>query len=101
MTPQYIARHPMTAFRELGGEMVVISARDSRLFTLNEVGATIWKAADGTTTLQDIVNGVVCAEYDVEPSSATGDVGRFVSELIEHGILVQSDRPIPQEGGAA
>ena len=47
--PTYIARHPMTASRELGGEMIVIFARDSRLFTLNEVGGAIWKAADGAT----------------------------------------------------
>jgi len=101
MTSPYIARHPMTAFRELGGEMIVISARDSRLFTLNEVAATIWNAADGANTLQDIVNSVVCAEYDVEPSSAAGAVERFVAELVEQGILVLSDRPIPPEGGLA
>jgi hypothetical protein len=101
MTPHYIARHPLTAFRELGGEMIVISARDSRLFTLNDVAATIWKAADGMTTLQEIVNGIVCAEYEVEPSSAAGDVERFVDDLVEQGILVRSDRPIAPEGGAA
>ena len=95
MRQRYIARHPMTASRELGGEMIVIFARDSRLFTLNEVGASIWKAADGATPLREIVDGVLCADYDVAPATAAADVEAFVEALVQQGILVQSDEPIP------
>lgn len=95
MTPRYIARHPMTASRELGGEMIVIFARDSRLFTLNEVGASIWKAADGATPLHEIVDRVLCADYDVASTTASPDVEAFVDELVEQGILLASNDPIP------
>lgn len=97
MTPTYVARHPMTASRELGGEMIVISAGDSRLFTLNDAGAVIWKAADGVTPLTDIVARTICLEYDVTPNAALQDVETFVSELVSHGVMLTSDRPIVPE----
>jgi hypothetical protein len=92
--PTYIARHPMTASRELGDEMIVISAGDSRLFTLNDPGAAIWKAADGVTPLADIVARTICAEYDVRPDEALSDVEAFVTDLVGQGVMLSSDRPI-------
>jgi hypothetical protein len=90
----YVARHPMTASRELGGEMIVLSAGDSRLFTLNGAGALIWKAADGRTLLQDIVARTVCVEYDVNAAVAQADAETFVAEMIAHGVMVSGDAPI-------
>lgn len=94
MTPKFVARHPMTASRELAGEMIVISAGDSRLFTLNEVGAAIWKAADGVTPLQDIVATSVCADHDVSLDVALADVETFVDELVAQGVMISSGEPI-------
>ncbi len=39
MTKRYVARSSQIAARALGGEMMIMSARDSTLFTLNEVAA--------------------------------------------------------------
>ena len=94
MKPTYVARHPMTASRELAGEMIVISAGDSRLFTLNDAGAAIWKAADGVTPLADIVARTICVEYDVVPDTALSDVEAFVTALVDQGVMLASDQPI-------
>ena len=90
----YIAKSPMTASRELGGEMIVMSAVNSTLFSLNDVASLIWKSADGSTSLQEIVESKVCAEFDVEPSVAFADAQHLVKELAQHGLLVVADRPI-------
>jgi len=90
----YVARHPMTASRELAGEMIVISAGDSRLFTLNEIGAAIWNAADGVTPLAAIVASRVCADYEVPMDVALADVEAFVGELVAQGVMLSSDEPI-------
>ena len=92
----YIAKSPMTASRELGGEMIIMSAADSTLFTLNDVASLIWKSADGTTRLQDIVERTVCAEFDVDPSVALADAEGLVKELAEHGLIVVRDHPVEQ-----
>jgi hypothetical protein len=94
MSPLYIARSHETAARVLDGEMMIMSARDSTLFSLNELGTMIWQAADGATSLEEIVAQKICPEYEVEPGQALKDAEAFVQELAEHGILILSDRPI-------
>lgn len=96
MTAKYIAPVTTIAARKLGDEMVIMSAVDSTLFTLNPVGAAIWQAADGCTPLAEIVENAVCAEFEVEPEAAYLDAEAFVEELANHGILRVSDQPILQ-----
>jgi len=88
----YIVRSNQIAARSLGGEMMIMSACDSTLFSLNDVGTVIWQAADGQTSLEEIVERKVCAEFEVEPAEALKDAESFVRELAEHGILIVSDR---------
>jgi hypothetical protein len=97
MSPLYIARSKSVAARMLGGEMMVMSAQDSTLFDLNDTASAIWQAADGITPLNEIVERVVCKEFDVAPEAAFQDAEAFVTELAGHGILLVSEQPIPQE----
>jgi len=99
MSKHYIARSPKIAARKLGDEMIVMSAVDSSLFTLNEVAATIWQSADGSATLESIVANQVCEQFEVNEADALRDAEEFVAQLSTHGILMVSDRPI-EAGGA-
>ena len=101
MKATYIARSGAVASRILGGEMVIMSAEDSTLFSLSEVATIIWQAADGATTLEEIVAQNICVEYEVEPAEALQDAEAFVEELARHGILHVSDRPIPDVSSKA
>ena len=94
MSHVYIARTTAVAARVLDGEMMIMSARDSTLFTLNPMGTIIWQSADGKTTLEEIVERKVCAEFDVEPTEAMKDAQSFVTDLASHGILLVSEQPI-------
>ena len=103
MNAVYIARATTVAARVLDGEMVIMSARDSTLFTLNPAGTIIWQSADGQTPLAEIVENRICAEFEVEPTEALKDAQSFVNDLASHGILHVSDAPIaaPSAGGKA
>ena len=81
MSPVYIARSKQVAARMLGGEMMIMSALDSTLFSLNETASAIWQAADGSTPLTEIVERVVCAEFDVAPEEALADAQDLVRDL--------------------
>lgn len=98
MSEKYVARSTAVASRVLGGEMVIMSALDSTLFSLSEVATVIWQAADGRTPLSEIARRV-CAEFDVTPDAAYRDAEAFVDELARHGILRVSEHPMP--GAAA
>ena len=94
MAETYIARSTKIAARNLGGEMMIMSAVDSTFFTLNPVATVIWQAADGRTPLSQIVSEQVCTEFEVEPEQARRDAQEFVSQLSQHGILLISDQPL-------
>jgi hypothetical protein len=90
----YIARNSQTAARLLGDEMVIMSAGDSRVFSLNEVATAIWLAADGRTPLDEIIASQVCAKFEVSPQVALKDAEELVQELSGQGILFVSDQPL-------
>jgi hypothetical protein len=92
----YVARSKQVAARMLGGEMMIMSPRDTTLFNLNDVGSVIWQSADGQTPLDEIVVRL-CAEFDVAPEVARQDAEAFVQELAGHGIMHVSDQPITAE----
>lgn len=94
MSAVYVARATTVAARSLDGEMMIMSAKDSTLFTLNPVGTILWQSADGKTPLAEIVEQKICAEFEVNPTEALKDAEQFVSDLASHGILNVSDGPI-------
>jgi hypothetical protein len=98
MNDIYIARSSAVAARALEEEMVIMSMRDSTLFTLNGAGAEIWSAADGRTPLGEIVRDNICAKFEVEQDAAYADAEAFCRALTEHGILRLSDQPIEPAG---
>jgi len=90
----YVARSRSVAARQLGEEVVIMSAADSTLFNLNPVAALIWQAADGKTPLTKIVEERICPAFDVELGEALRDAEQFVTELVAHGILLLAESPI-------
>jgi Coenzyme PQQ synthesis protein D (PqqD) len=89
----YVSRSHAVAARELAGEMMIMSATDSTLFSLNETATLIWNAADGKTSLRDIVENRICPEFDIEPETAYRDAEALVTNLASLGILQLSSQP--------
>ena len=94
MSNLYVARNPRVAARSLDGEMMIMSGRDSMLFTLNKTATILWQAADGATPLEQIVQQRICTEYEVEPGEALRDAESVARDLARHGILEISGEPI-------
>ena len=95
---RYVARGKQLAARMLGDEMMIMSASTSTLFTLNEVAAAIWEAADGATSLHEIVTNQICKLYDVPVDVAMRDAENVVEQLASRGVLVLSDKPLAPSG---
>jgi hypothetical protein len=95
MNRLYLARNPRVAARSLDGEMMIMSGRDSTLFTLNKTATILWQAADGSTSLDEIVDRRICPEFEVERDEALHDAESLARELASHEILQISEEPIP------
>jgi hypothetical protein len=100
MSKLYVARSMGVAARSLDGEMMIMSGRDSTLFTLNRTATLIWQAADGVTPLNEIVEGKICSEFEVDADDALRDAEGMARELATHGILEVSEEPILQKTSA-
>lgn len=100
MSKLFMARNPRVAARSLDGEMMIMSARDSTLFTLNKTATILWQSADGSTPLDEIVQKRICAEFEVEPAEALQDAETLARELASHEILQISEQPIPQRNAS-
>ena len=89
-----MARNPRVAARSLDGEMMIMSGRDSTLFTLNKTATILWQSADGTTPLDEIVELRIIPEFEVGLADALHDAETMARELASHEILQISEQPI-------
>jgi hypothetical protein len=90
---RYVARSSQIAARRLGDETMIMSGWDSKLITLNDVASIIWEAADGSTTLAEIVESQICSRFEVELAEALRDANALADALAEYGVLLLSDEP--------
>ena len=92
-TDLYILRSDNVAARQIGEELMIMSARDSALFSLNETAALLWRAADGQTPLAQIVSRDLCPAFDIDADTALRDAVELAHGLAEHGILQIGNQP--------
>jgi hypothetical protein len=88
-----LERNPNLAWREIDGEVVIISPEDSQVHELNETASLIWKHADGALGLEEIT-ARVAAVYDVAPEAARTDVAEMIAQLDEKRLLI----PVAEKG---
>ena len=69
---------------EQGTVLLIVSGT---MHQLNMVGGTIWQLADGTRSLEQLVD-LLAADYDVERSELEEDVCGFVDDLVKRGWLI-------------
>ena len=72
--------------RAVGDEMVLLNLESGTYFTLNAVGALVWRGLENSESIANIV-GCVISEYEVSPERATADVQHLISSLLESGLL--------------
>lgn len=97
----YVTRSTAIAARSFDGETIIMSTRDSTLFTLNETATEIWRGADGRTSLEQIVRDRICSAFEIEYGEAYADAESVCRDLAARGILSISGAPIETATGPA
>ncbi len=87
---------PQAIGRVMEDEAVVVLADQGRVKVLNEVGARIWALADGTRTVEQILN-TLCAEYAADRQEIEQDALAFLEALAAQGALHFSPEPPASE----
>jgi hypothetical protein len=89
----YPRRAANMAARVFEGEAVLMNPADSALFNLNETATAIWRAADGRTTLGEIVDRDICPRFEIDRDSALRDAEELVRALAECSVLILAEEP--------
>ena len=81
--------------RDVAGEEIIVPIKGhvgdlEGVFTLNEVGAMIWRLMDGQTTVRQLMEAVR-NEYDVEAAEAEKDLLDFLRSLEDAGLIRPSE----------
>lgn len=84
-----VRRSPSATFREIDGQVVVISTDVHRVRLLNTVGAFIWQRCDGRS-IESIVDDV-CSEFAVTRETALADVVAFVQDMKERALVTVTE----------
>ena len=85
---------PATRYRRLDGvieteldtELILLDPASQAMFSLNAVGARIWRLLDSANDAA-IVAAVV-TDFDVDDATASRDVAVLLGQLAEAGLLV-------------
>ncbi|MGH9685109.1 MAG: PqqD family protein [Candidatus Acidiferrales bacterium] len=85
--PHIPVRNPRLAWRELDGEILIISPDDSQVHELNATASAIWKHANGTADIDEIA-AKLALEYDVAQGVAAADTTELVGVLVAKNLLV-------------
>jgi hypothetical protein len=76
--------------REIHGETVLLDLNTESYFGLAGVGARIWQLLADGTNLRDM-SAVLAAEYKVSEETLAADLQRFVSDLIDAGLVTANN----------
>lgn len=91
MGPRRFSRNPDALWRvehDGGGDVAALIYLDNDIVTVNGVGLHLWRLCDGAT-VEDLVDRLM-DEYDVDRSTLTDDVLRFIGEMEERRLIIDA-----------
>jgi hypothetical protein len=74
------------AFRDMDGEMVLVSAGNACAYSLNGVGSHVWRQIDGQRGIEEIAADVA-RSFGVPLGQALADVRAFLDDITREGLL--------------
>lgn len=92
MTP--LQRHPEVVFTDLGEGAVLLHGDTKFFYSLDHVGAAVWRLLDTTRGLDGLVQALA-AEFEVAPETVRSSVIGFLDELEREQLATRNGDPAP------
>lgn len=87
-SPRY-AVHPQVAFREVEGEVFIVSP-DNRFHNLvDPVSVAVWRACDEEPRGEDALVALVTGRFRVDEATARADLRAFLDDALAKSLLVK------------
>lgn len=93
MTGQKYQRSSDFIYRKIINEMILVPihlniADMESIYTLNDVGASIWERLEEPISLEQLTSELV-SEYDSDPETITQELIAFLQELQDCGAVLE------------
>ena len=72
----------------IGDETAVMSIKRGRYYAVGSVAERIWQMLEAPVSPREITERLL-EEYDIAPEQCESEVGAFLNELIEEGLVVE------------
>lgn len=72
----------------IGAETAVMSIKRGRYYAVGAVAERIWQMLETPMSPREITDRLT-AEYDIAPERCAREVGSFLDDLIEEGLVVE------------
>lgn len=71
---------------ELDGRIIALTPNREDVVFLNDTASAVWRLADGTRTLPQILDELAHA-YDTQPETIADDVQAVIARFIDSGLM--------------
>lgn len=85
-----VIKGPDILLQDLDGEAVLLNLRNGQYYGLDEIGFHMYKILTTSDSVQAAYE-VLCQEFEVAPEALKSDLEKFLSRLLENGLLVYVD----------
>jgi hypothetical protein len=91
LSVQRFVKDTQVVTRSIAGETIIVPIASGvgdldSIYTLNEVGTSIWQLLDGRRSVSEVVDSIA-GEYEVPRSEAETDVSEFLDSLSQAGLV--------------
>lgn len=84
-----IIRSPQAVWREIDGQVAIVSIDQSRVRLLNATGGFVWARCEGATAT-DLV-AAVTEKFGIDAERARRDVEAFLVDLEKRGLITMGE----------
>ncbi len=86
IAPAFVVNSEVVA-RMVGDEAILLDLTTGTYFTLNPVGAVIWRALEAGDSVDAIV-ATVLAEFDADEPVVREDIRLLLDDLVDKGLVL-------------
>ena len=85
-TSKRYLRNPDLLSVDMDGDLVMMSIETGNYFGVSGVGPFVWELIETPRSIAEMV-GAICAEFEVDPETATADLRSFLDQLAGNGMI--------------
>jgi Coenzyme PQQ synthesis protein D (PqqD) len=74
------------AWQQVADEVVLLDISGGEYHNLNDVASRMWRALDESADVA-AAYALLCATYEVDPETLRSDLGAFIRESVDKGLL--------------